>query len=69
VIAFVVVAVFACTRHREDKNDDIAACHAGGGRWVEGGCNDSTGHCEKSNGAAPDDDDDDYADDPGEEAL
>jgi hypothetical protein len=53
-----LVALFACKRSRPSKNDDIAACNASGGQWVEGGCTDS-GRCERPSGMAPDDDDDD----------
>jgi hypothetical protein len=55
--AITLLLLLACKTERKSKNDDIAACNAGGGRWVEGGCSDS-GRCEKTMGAAPDDDDD-----------
>lgn len=60
--AFVVLALLACKTERKSKNDDIAACQASGGTWVEGGCSDH-GRCARPNGAAPDDDVEDDVED------
>lgn len=51
-----VFMLLACKRERGNKNDDIAACQASGGSWVEGGCNDD-GRCQRPSGAAPELDD------------
>jgi hypothetical protein len=63
IVGFVLLILgLACKTERKSKNDDIAACNASGGQWVEGGCNDS-GRCEKTTGVAPDEDDDDVIED------
>jgi hypothetical protein len=59
-----LITTSSCSSSK-NKNDQVAACQAQGGRWVESGC--SSGHCEPpGNTTAPliagDDDDDDDAD-------
>jgi hypothetical protein len=61
IVVVLLLLAFACKRTRANKNDDIAACQATGGQWVEG-CNDS-GRCEKTTGIAPDDEDDEAEED------
>ncbi len=62
-IAFLAVLV-SCASSRRNKNDEIAACTASGGRWSEGGCN-GTGRCEHSSGTvAPEREPDDGEDRP-----
>ena len=44
------LAFIACSCDRDERHDEIAACLAAGGRWVDG-C--GPGQCERDNGVEP----------------